>query len=278
VIQNRLPILLAAAIACSSAWAQSTGDKPLTEAELLKQIESLNPLKGAATPNPRATPAANSLFNSQSTGDIIKPPTDRASATGENGGKPGEKKAKGPTEITSAEATFDQKANVAVFVGSVVVKDPEFNVVCDKLTAFLKHDDKTAPSAVGAGAKTTPVPATPSPNGSAAPAKKGGGLDHAIAITTSDRRVIITQDKVEADGSITHGLGHADQATYDAVTGNIVLTGNPDVTQGVNRCIALAPETIMTLNRDGHMTAKGPTRTVIVDTESNRDGTKTTAQ
>ena len=282
MIKNRLPIFLAAAIIGAPAWAQNASDKPLSEAELLKQIDSLNPNKEAATPIPRATaakpvakPAASALFNSQNTtGDIIKPQTDRTGATGENG----EKKTKGPTEITSAEATFDQKANIAVFVGSVVVKDPEFNVVCDKLTAFLKHEEKSAPAASGAGDGKTPAPVTLSPNGGAAPAKKGGGLDKAVAISTSERRVLITQDKVEADGSITHGIGHADRAEYDAKTGDIVLYGTPDVTQGMNRCFALAPETIMTLNRDGHMTAKGPQKTTIVDTESNRDGTKTTAQ
>ncbi len=90
--------------------------------------------------------------------------------------------------------------------------------------------------------------------------------------------MIITQDKKEADGSVAHGIGHADKAEYDAVTGNIVLTGTPDVTQGMNRCIAMSPETVMRLNRDGHMPDKGPQKTIIIDTESNRDGTKTTAQ
>ncbi len=84
-------------------------------------------------------------------------------------------------------------------------------------------------------------------------------------MTTSERRVIITQDKVEADGSITHGIGKSDKAEYDANTGDIRLTGMPDVTQGVNRCIATDPSTVMTLNRDGHMKAVGPHKTIIVD-------------
>jgi hypothetical protein len=71
---------------------------------------------------------------------------------------------------------------------------------------------------------------------------------------------------VEADGSITHGIGISDRAEYDANTGNIKLFGMPDVTQGPNRCIATDATTTMTLNRDGHMTAVGPHKTIITDT------------
>jgi lipopolysaccharide export system protein LptA len=285
VIKHRLPIFLAVAVACSSALAEEPGEKPLTEAELIKQIEALNPgLTAAAQPStsipvarpvtrvPVASPLPDApapapapATTSTTTGTMIKPPSDPASVGAtDTTGKP-EKKSKGPTEINALEATFDQKNSVAVFIGSVVVKDPEFNVVCDKLTAFLKHEDKSAP-AVAAGSKTTPKPATPTPDASASK-KKGGGLDKAIAVTTSDRRVIITQDKVEADGSVTHGIGRADIATYDATTGDIVLKGSPDVTQGLNRCIATDPSTVMTLNRDGHMKASGPHKTIITSEE-----------
>ncbi len=270
--------LLAAAIAVPSAFAQT--DKPLTETDLLKQIESLSPAKSATAA--QAAPASSGplLGGDVPLGD--KKPFDGRSAEGKaadakNADKPGEKKAKGPTEITALEATFDQKANLAVFIGGVIVKDPEFNVTCDKLTAHLKHQDKAAdanatPAPTGKGPKgATPKPATPATTpkaadgkGSAAPSK-GGGLEKAIAITTSDRRVVITQDKVEADGTISHSIGLANKAVYDAITGDITLTGMPDVTQKVNRCVATDPVTIMILNRDGHMHAIGPHKTIIVD-------------
>ena len=268
MIKKNLLTVLVAVLASSAAFAQKPDEKPLTESDLLKQIETLNP-KGMATPAPSVVKGAPSLltsplFNDQSTlGDAPKPPSEKT-------GQTGEKKSKGPTEITALEAVFDQRANLAVFVGSVVVKDPEFNVVCDKLTAHLKHDDKSAPDANSPAVKATPKPATPNQEGGTAVKKKQGGLESAVAITTSERRVIITQDKVEADGSITHGIGIANQADYNAITGNIVLTGMPDVTQGVNRCIATDPSTVMTLNRDGHMTAKGPHKTIITDSSDSR--------
>jgi lipopolysaccharide export system protein LptA len=275
VIKKLLPFLLAAALSCPLASAQKFGDKPLTEDDLLKQIESLTP-KTTGTAAPKATPASTpkspdrlaqkaapesapkSLFDNEPVLDDKKPAAEKKE-------KSDEKKAKGPTEITALEATFDQKANVAVFLGSVIVKDPEFNVTCDKLTAHLKHDEKPTTAPPGTVGKTTPKPATPKPGEAGAPPKKSGGLEKALAESTSDKRVVITQDKTEADGSITHSIGLSDKANYDAITGDIVLTGMPDVTQGVNRCIATDPSTVMTLNRDGHMHAVGPHRTIIVD-------------
>src|SRR5205814_9623910 len=72
---------------------------------------------------------------------------------------PALKKEKGPTEIDALEATFDQRANEAVFIGDVVVIDPEFNVKCDKLTAHLKGAEK--PPAGVAPKPGTPAPAEP---------------------------------------------------------------------------------------------------------------------
>lgn len=286
-IHPRLPILLLAAVAAAPALAQgpSNIDKPLTQEELLKQIESITPSKGGATPAPGINPLANA------SGEVLKLSPVRVGTPNpaDPAVKPGDPNSKGPTIITALEATFDQKANVAVFIGSVVVKDPEFNVECDKLTAYLKHEDKNgAPAATPAGSKATPkAAATPktatpasTPNGATGanagptqigPAKKKqSGLDKAVAVTTSDRRVVITQDKVEADGSITHGIGISDRAEYFSSTGDIFLYGWPDVTQGTNRCVATAADTVMTLNRDGHMTAKGPHKTFIVDESRNK--------
>lgn len=172
-----------------------------------------------------------------------------------------EKKPKGQTEITALEATFDQKTREAVFIGDVLVKDPEFSVTCDRLTAFLKKQ--------GEGAAPKAVPADPPPaNRESTAESKGGGLDHAIAEASRGKEVTIQQDKFEADGTITKNIGHAKKATYDAKTGDIVLTGSPSVQQGINLCIAQSDETVMTLNRNGRMKVEGPHKTVIKDTNS----------
>lgn len=221
------PILCAAAalaLAASSVPAQNSAIEsplraPASEADLIKKINGLDPAKKPAP----------ELLDEKA-----------------------EKKEKGPTEITSDQANFQNKAHTAVFIGNVSVKDPEFNVTCDKLTAYLKNSD-----------------ARPAENGKAAPkppeAKAGdnkkGGLDRAIA----EGNVFINQDKLEADGSITKCIGRAKRADYDAKTGNIVLSGKPVVKQGLNMCIATSEETVMTLNRDRNMEVKGPNRVIITD-------------
>jgi len=172
--------------------------------------------------------------------------------------EPPAKKPKGQTEITANEATFDQKTREAVFIQDVVVKDPEFSVNCDRLIAFLKK----------AKANSEPVPASPAPAAAKLEENGKGGLERAVAEASPGNIVIITQDKIDTDGSVTQNIGKGKKVTYDATTGNIVLTGLPSVQQGINLCVATDESTIMTLNRNGRMKVEGPHRTVIKDTSS----------
>jgi len=174
------------------------------------------------------------------------------------------KKPKGQTEITALEATFDQKTREAVFLGEVFVKDPEFSVNCDRLTAYLKKV-----KASGERPAASPPPANPAP-GSARPGEdaKGGGLDRAVAEASAGNVVVITQDKLETDGSVSQNIGKGRKATYDATSGNIVLTGMPSVQSGINLVVATDESTVMILNRNGKMKVDGPHRSVIKDTSS----------
>jgi lipopolysaccharide export system protein LptA len=177
------------------------------------------------------------------------------------------KKAKGQTEITSLEATFDQKLSVAVFLRDVVVKDPEWTLNCDRLTAHLKKGKNGGDRPAANPAPANPPPASPLP-GKSTEEPKGGGLERAIAEADPGNVVVISQDKIESDGSITKNIGKSRKATYDAATGNIVLTGMPNIQQGINLFIATDESTVMTLNRNGRVTFDGPTKTIIKDTNS----------
>ncbi|MCE9612352.1 MAG: hypothetical protein K8R23_19305 [Chthoniobacter sp.] len=231
---NQPTILLFLALSAASVHAQKPAKPPLSQEELHRAVEAVS----GRTPTFKGAPAAVTV------GDGNAAPEAPAPAPAPL------KKDKGPTEISALEATFDQRTSQAVFISEVEVKDPEFNVKCDRLTAHLKTAEKADPKA--------PKPA--------APAKaKGGGLQRAVAEANAGNRVVITQDKKDADGTIQHSAGEADRATYDAVTGDIVLTGSPEIQQGINRVVATAASTVMTLNRDGHMRAKGPHKTIIVD-------------
>lgn len=260
MIKTTLILSLTATLAIQSARAQApsrdakpseAGANPLSEKELLNTLDALG------------------------TGDpVSKQPLgvelgDQKLGLGGKKEKPTPKD-KGPTEITALDATFDQKSHQAVFTGKVVVKDPEFNVVCDRLTALLKQEK--------AAGKPTPGPAVPSPGTPSPAPKKGkedksGGLQRAIAEADEGKRVIITQEKVEADGSTTRYIGKAEKADYDAGTGDIILTGWPEVQQGINSIVAEERATIITLNRDGRMKTRGKHKTVIKD-----QGPETTAR
>ena len=89
--------------------------EPLTEAELLKQIDALS----------HGEPLAK------------VPPKTAKAGDGGNGN--------GATEITAWEGDFDQKAHLAIFLKEVFVENPDFTVNCDKLTAYLHHEDKPDP-------------------------------------------------------------------------------------------------------------------------------------
>jgi len=238
------------AILASFAAAQAQ-TKPLTQDELLKQIENLSP---AGTDPGRGGPARTAKPSGVS-GASLFPKKEEPKAA-----KP-EKKAKGPTEIVALEATFDQKAHLAIFIGEVVVTDPEFTVQGDKLTAYLKRDDKPTDGAA-------PNAAAPGPTTSADKEKKsgkGGGLERAVAEADPGRIVTVTQEKVEIDGSTSRSIGHGKKVVYDSITGDITLYGKPDVLQGINSCVATEEGTIMVLNRDGKMRVTGAHKTVIKD-------------
>jgi lipopolysaccharide export system protein LptA len=50
---------------------------------------------------------------------------------------------------------------------------------------------------------------------------------------------------------------------YDSKTGNITLTGRPSVQQKLNTIEATQDSTVIILNREGTMTVKGPSRSIL---------------
>ncbi len=226
-----------------------TGDslnKPLSETELMRTIDSL----GNGDPATKAPLSAG-----ESSG--------RDGRKGEEKNKQG---VKGATEITAREASFDQKANQAVFAGDVKVNNPEFRITCDKLTAFLNDEngkEKSSPAATGVMGKPGAVPA-PS-NSPAAKSGNAGGLKKVIA----EGSVVITQDKLDADGKVNRSIGRGERAVYDSATGDVTLTGKPSLQQGINTIVATDPSTVMILNREGRLKIFGPSTTVIQETPEN---------
>jgi len=157
---------------------------------------------------------------------------------------------KGPTEIVSTvEASFDQKTRKAIFIGDVHVKDPQFNLRCEKLTAFLKNE------------KSAPEPeAKPREDGSVVPSPGASGLEKAIV---EGKVVIVAERPGEKEGETTRYVARSARADFDAKTGDMKLTGWPQVQQGINTHVATEADTVMIINRDGRMQTNGRSKTVI---------------
>jgi lipopolysaccharide transport protein LptA len=136
------------------------------------------------------------------------------------------------TEITAQkEATFDEKNNTAVFIGTVRVSDPSFLLASDRLTVILTADRS--------------------------------GIERAVA----EGNVVIVQ-RTEGEGENKGAVGRAQRAEYVPAEGRATLSGSPQIQQGINRHIATSPGTRMILHRDGRASTVGPSRTVITDTSS----------
>lgn len=136
------------------------------------------------------------------------------------------------TEITCKdESTFDNATGVATFVNKVVVKDPQFNLFCDKLTVYLNKERK--------------------------------GIDNAVA----EGNVVIVQDNTSEKGEAVKSVGRAGKCVFVPSTGEATLTISPSLQQGINNHVSTEPTTTMILNRNGHLKTVGPSRTLIIDAD-----------
>jgi len=196
----------------------------------------------ALTAIPFGVHAQNGFRVNPGTGLEIEEPADRAGAR-ERAEAPEERK---PTEITaSKETSFDEKSRVAVFVGDVTVNDQQFTLTCDKLTAHLRQPGRTEGSAP----------------------TETGGLEKGVA----EGRVLIVQEKPDANGKVTRYVGKANRAEYNAATGDVKLTGWPQIQQGINNQVATEEGTIMILNRSGNLKTIGGSKTVIKESSDPRE-------
>lgn len=135
------------------------------------------------------------------------------------------------TTITANQtATFDNRSGIAEFVGNVIVKDPQFELSCDKLRAILREDRK--------------------------------GLDRVEAIGN----VVIQHQSKDESGKDVTSTAKAGKAVYYAQSGDLELSDWPQITQGINSHVANEPSTKMILNRAGRIITNGSSRTVIADT------------
>jgi len=171
-----------------------------------------------------------------------------------------EKRPKGPTEITAHEAVFDNKEHQATFTNEVLVHDPEFGLVCDRLTVILKQ-----PAPAGAAKPAEKPDAKAEANGDA-----NSGIDRAVA----EGNVTITQDKKEVGHQPEHYEGKGKRAVFDNKIGTLTLTGRPRIAQSVNgfvtrEIITLEESGVIIMNRAGKIEVHGLHRSTLHDDAAN---------
>lgn len=136
----------------------------------------------------------------------------------------------GRTVIESDDgATFDNVTSSADFIGHVVVRDPQFDLTCERLHVILRPDRK--------------------------------GLQKVVATGS----VVIVQEKRNDRGDLVKSVGKCGKATYDTASGDVTLEEWPQVQQGINNQVATQQNTVMILNAKGRSRTIGPSRTMIVD-------------
>ncbi len=171
-----------------------------------------------------------------------------------------EKRPKGPTEITSREAIFDNQNHLAIFTTEVQLQDPEFGLLSDRLTVYLKKPP--LPTAE----KAAPKPKAPG-NKEKAPGDQSSGIEKAIA----EGHVIITQDKLDAAGKKTQRYtAKARRALFDNTTGTLKLYGWPEISESLGgtltkQTVARTEGTVITLDRAGKLIVDGYSTSRILD-------------
>ena len=180
-----------------------------------------------------------------------------------------EKRAKGPTEITAREATMDNRLHLATFSTDVIVHDPEFHVTCDRMTVHLKKPPEAAAGQASGNPPEKPVK-DPRPTGAGpdtAPAKDAtSGIEKAIV----EGNVVIIQDKPDATGKPQRYIGKGKKAVFENATGNITLTGWPQVSQSIGgtmskEIISREETCVIIINRAGRIDVKGYHTTTLHD-------------
>ena len=164
-----------------------------------------------------------------------------------------EKRPSGPVEITAHEATYDNRTNIAIFSGEVVVRHPEFGLSSDRLTLTINASivkGPAQPAAKPKGEEIVPKPVAEPGNDK---------LEKAIA----EGHVTITQEKPDGNGVMQRYTGKANRAVYDSKANTLKLYGWPQITQGaagggVSKQITAREEgCVITLDRGGRIDVKG---------------------
>lgn len=154
-------------------------------------------------------------------------------------------------EIEADESVMDNEKRLITFTGHVVVTEPRFNLTSDRLEVYM-NDDTNLDGTPAAGAASS--------NEDAPPFKRAIASGGMVEI-----------EKIGADGKVQ--IAKARKADYDAVTGDIVLSGGPPTLQSGSGFVnPSSPDAVIILRADGNHQIKGGTGRNKISIPLNRGG------
>ncbi len=134
--------------------------------------------------------------------------------------------------------------------------DSRFSLACEKLTVFFRDTSGLSKPVEDREAREGKAGKEAGPG--------EGGLEKAVA----EGDVIIFQEKTNERGEVERSVGRAQKAVYDTKTGNIALSGWPQVEQKQNTIVAMEEGTVILLNQKGTMEVLGHSKSVLRNTSS----------
>lgn len=256
---------------------ETPSDKP-SFAEQKRQEESQKRLQDAMT---RVSPEGKKMLAQSTAAPALRAP-DESSATSSaakpsplstdsTGPKPQPLKAtplavqekQAPrTVIDAGSSFFDSRAGFGVFVDDVVLNHPEFHLTCDELEVYMNKEEPAPADGAATPPKSAQAPtagelaadgaadATSKEGLAPSERKSSGNLKQAIA---KGRRVLI--NKMSAKGEPQTGIGR--EAVYDGATGDVRLSGWPQIQEGTSLTVATEPSTYFIIKANGRFFAEG---------------------
>lgn len=160
---------------------------------------------------------------------------------------------------------LEQEKGYGRFFGGVILVSPQDGVMMNakELEVFFEASSGGADRAVPAKAGKEAVGAG-SREGDRREKGAGDGLRRVVATG----EVAIVQEKKRDDGKLERSVAKARRAVYEAATGNVTLTGWPQVKNGENVVSALSEDTVIVMNEKGVLDVQGRVKGSFVRDES----------
>jgi lipopolysaccharide export system protein LptA len=94
--------------------------------------------------------------------------------------------------------------------------------------------------------------------------KQEKGAADGLRQVVATGEVAIVQERKRADGVLERSVAKAHRAVYEASSGNVTLTGWPQVKNGENVVSALSEDTVIVMNEKGVLDVQGKAKGAFV--------------